>query len=361
MMDNYEIVYNQAVVDIENIIENELSAVPEELQFDIGEVQASESTLDAWDYCYTLSVGLAGVAITSSKKFAKYLEDIHKAASGQQGDCSFFQKFLGNILKHKDDNIDLFQTRSGKNPDALFHRLLWGHDIFAAGEDNPFALMMNQKGGLGIIQALRHLLADTMSKQGLPFPGSSFLDCVFTDEKGMHNSNYLIKIAQNLSEKAFDNKTHRQEIYSHLATIRFQDISGGVVVRVLSEAYIRARKIEDKLRRAEIRFIAYAVSFYGEAVVGMVRQKGVPYINIPVAIAMVKEFVQFCVIESMETHKLYKTTNEIIKTDEELIGEFERISQLIPERTCAEDCFESLNNAEENTSLLIEVLGEDEK
>lgn len=360
-MVDYEMAYSRAVADIENIIENELSEAEEELSFDIEEVQSSESTLDAWDYCYALAVGLAGVAITSSEKFGRYLADIHNAASGQRGDYSFFQQFLGDILKHKGDNIDLFQTRSGNNTYGLFHRLLWGHDILSIGEDNPFFLMMKQKGWFGIIQALRHLLADTMSKQGLPVPGSSFLDFVFTDDAGKsHDSNYLIRIAQNLSVEAFGNKAHAQEVYAHLATVRFQDVSGGVVVRVLSEAYIRARRIEDMLRRVEIRFISYAVSFFGEAVVGMIRQNGVPYINIPVAIAMTKEFVQFCVIDAAETHKLYQKTAQIIKIDEELIAEHERLDRLVPKCVSPEECFEALYNTEENINRLAVLLGEDE-
>lgn len=358
-MDNYEIIYNQAVKDIDNVIENELAIVEEELSINFDEVQTSESTLDGWDYCYALAVGLAGVAITSSEKFEKYLADIHKAASGQRGDYSFFQQFLGDIFKHKGDNIDLFQTRRSINTNGLFHRLLWGHDILSIGKDNPFYLMIKQKGWFGVIQALRHLIADTMSKQGLPAPGSSFLDFIDTGTTGkVPNSNYLIKIAKNLSEEAFGNKAHSQQVYAHLATIRFQDIAGGVVVRVLSEAYIRTRKIEDKLRCSEIRFIAYAVSLFGEAVVGMIRQKGIPYINIPVAIAMTKEFVQFCVIDAVETHKLYKTTEEITKIDEKLIADFERTSQWVTEYKTAEDCFESFEQAEENIDNLIAFMRE---
>lgn len=127
---------------------------------------------------------------------------------------------------------------------------------------------------------------------------------------------------------------------------------------MLSEAYIRARKIEDKLRCLEIRFIAYAVSFFGEAVVGMIRQKGIPYINIPVATAMTKEFLQFCVIDAAETHKLYKTTDEIIKTDDDIIGKYEKLNQMVPKYISAEDCFESLNQTESNIDNLILFLGE---
>ncbi len=43
---------------------------------------------------------------------------------------------------------------------------------------NPFAMMIEQEGSVsgGALQATRHLMADTFSKQGLPFPFSSYLD-----------------------------------------------------------------------------------------------------------------------------------------------------------------------------------------
>ena len=75
---------------------------------------------------------------------------------------------------------------------------------------------------------------------------------------------------------------------------------------------------------------------------------------------MTKEFVQFCVIDAIETHKLYKATNEIIKIDERLIADFERISQWAPEYKTAEDCFESFEQAEENIDNLIAFMREDE-
>ena len=136
-MESYEIVYDRAISDIEEIIKNELIELPEEQKINFNEVQTVESNLDAWDYCFALAIGLAGVTITSSKMFSKYLNDIHKAASGQKGDFSFFQEFLGDILKHKGDFIDkadkTFKNRFGKNAYGLFHRLLWGHDILAMG------------------------------------------------------------------------------------------------------------------------------------------------------------------------------------------------------------------------------------
>ena len=221
-------------------------------------------------------------------------------------------------------------------------------------------------------------MGDAVSVDGLPdhalrvaSPGSNLIRSKTFDgfkrsmkpEIGRENVVHVVDDPAPLEHAGiFEQKSiaRQQASPAHLLIVRFQDVSGGVVVKVLSEAYIRARNIEDKLRCAEIKFIAYAVSFFGEAVVGMIRQNGVPYINIPVAMAMTKEFVQFCVIDAAETHRLYRTTAQIIRTDEELIAEHERLDQLVPKYVSAEECFEALNRAEENIDRLAELFGEEE-
>ena len=98
---------------------------------------------------------------------------------------------------------------------------------------NPFELMYQQKGLMGIVQAVRHLLADTMSKQGLPVPGSSHLD---TEREGGRPWNRIIDWVQGLSIEAGGDKKMAQEIYSHMFTIRAQDIAAGGLVASLSDA-----------------------------------------------------------------------------------------------------------------------------
>jgi hypothetical protein len=218
----FDLEYPQALSEVELSIENILDTMSLPVATDITSIEKSESSLDAWDYCYAIAIGLAGVFISTNEKFAQYLAEIHQAASGASGDYDWFQAFLGNTLQHKGDFIDIvgkppLKNRKGENAYGLFHRLLWGHDILSLGEDNPFRLMFKQKGLSGILQAVQHLLADTCSKQGLPLPGSSFLDVVNEDGK---TSNYLIQVAQQLSVESTGNKTKAQEIYSHLATTR---------------------------------------------------------------------------------------------------------------------------------------------
>ena len=308
-MDDYELEYQAVLRGVEESIVQTIAELEIPTAADLTLIEKSSSSLDAWDYCYAIAIGLAGVFISTNEAFAQYLDQIHKAASGSSGEYDRFQTFLGKALHHEGDHIDMverpFKNRNGGNAYCLFHRLLWGHDIFSIGEDNPFALMYNQKGLTGILQAVRHLLADTASKQGLPLPGSSFLDVVDENNK---TSNYLIKVAQQLSEETTGLKTGAQEIYSHMMTIRAQDVAAGVVVKAMSELYFLIRQVKDDIRRTEIRLIAYAVNFFGEAVAGCIRQNGVPYINIPLAGAMSVSFAQFCYLNSKEIRKLSETT-----------------------------------------------------
>lgn len=311
-MSNLDLTYLQALQSVEHSIVSALENAEVPSAVRDTSVEYSESTLDAWDYCYAVAIGLAGIFIATNTAFSKYLDQIHKAASGSSGDYDVFQSFLGGVFRHEGDNIDAiempFKNRNGGNAYCIFHRLLWGHDIFSVDEDNPFALMVNQKGISGILQAVRHLLADTASKQGLPLPGSSFLDVVNEENK---TSNYLIQVAQQLSEESIGLKSNAQEIYSHMMTIRAQDITAGVVVRLTSELYFKLRKIKDSIRCTEIRLIAYTVNFVGEAVVGSIRQNGVPYINVPLATAMAMSFARFCYLNSKEIWQLEKATSTI--------------------------------------------------
>ncbi|MBQ8228660.1 MAG: hypothetical protein IJZ88_06570 [Clostridia bacterium] len=311
-MENFEILYQESLANVEeSIIEslNELN-IPESTN--ISTIIKSEASLDGWDYCYAIAIGLAGVFISTNEAFGHYLDQIHKAASGNSGDYDKFQSFLGDMLHHEGDHIDAiempFKNRNGDNAYCIFHRLLWGHDILSNKEDNPFLLMFNQKGLNGIFQAVRHLLADTASKQGLPLPGSSFFDLIDDNNK---TSNYLIKIAQQLSEETIGIKTGAQEIYSHMMTIRAQDVTAGVVVNLVTDLYFLLRKIENNIRRTEVKLIAYMVNFLGEAVIGSLKQNGVPYINIPLAGALTTTFIQFCYYNSSEIKSITSTTENL--------------------------------------------------
>jgi len=345
-MSNFDLAYNQALINVEKNIEECMSLDYHDL-LSISDYK-SESTLDGWDYCFALAIGLAGVFISTNKKFAQYLDEIHKASSGVGGEHDIFQAFLGTKLHHEGDYIDAiehpFKNRNGENAYCIFHRLLWGHDILSFDKDNPFLLMFQQKGLGGILQAFKHLIADTASKQGLPLPGSSHFD--FIDDRGK-TSNYLISISQSLSEDAFGNKASAQEIYSHMMTIRAQDVSAGVVVKLMSELYFKIRKVDDALRRNEMLFIAYGVNFLGEAVVGAIRQKGIPYINIPVAIAMGTSFASFCFEEHKQIKQLANTTQQLTDEIDSLCDSYEDVSKLLPQYGTADELIQTLGIEED--------------
>lgn len=359
-MDDFEVAYQKALVDVESSITQSLMEIDIPSVTDIELIEKSESSLDSWDYCYAIAIGLAGVFISTNEVFGKYLEGIHEAASDNSGAYGKYQAFLGKILHHEGDYIDAielpFKNRNGGNAYCLFHRLLWGHDIFSNKGDNPFSLMFQQKGMRGILQAMRHLLADTCSRQGLPLPGSSYLDYVDENNK---TSNYLINVAQTLSEESTGNKTSAQKIYSHIMTFRAQDVTAGVVVKLVSELYFTVRKITDSIRKTEIQLIAYAVNFLGEAVIGCIKQKGVPYINVPLGTAMGVSFIKFCYLNEKDIRRLTKQTEDLHAKVEELIAEDEQTDGMLPAYNTADEMLTAADAAEANVNELLDIFGED--
>lgn len=265
-----------------------------------------ESNLDALDYCFSIAIGLSAPFITTSEELEAYLKEIHNAASEATGDYDFLQRWLGSLLHHKGDPIDQvdgkFIKRDRNNAYVMFHRLLWGHDIISIKQDNPFYQMIKKQGLSGVVQALQHLLADTTSKQGLPFPGSSYFD--YYDDDG-RLWNYLIDAANNLSVDVTGTRRAAQDIYSHMFTVRAADLLGGGSVLALSDVYYRCRSITDKIRRQQFGLIAYSISFWGQAIVGA-GKLGVPYVNIPLGTAMIRSFSSLLSASSKETRELLK-------------------------------------------------------
>lgn len=359
-MNRFEAEYQSSLISVENSITRIIEA-PAFLSGKIAvDTEKIESNLDGWDYCYAIAIGLAGVMISTHEEFGHYLDQIHKAASGASGEYDRFQIFLGNILHHKGDHIDVmgdtFINRDKQNAYGLFHRLLWGHDILDFGEDNPFKLMYEQDGLRGILQAVKHLLADTTSKQGLPLPGSSFLD--IHDANGKR-SNYLIKIAQTLSDETYGNKAKAHEIYAHMTTIRAQDVAAGVIVKSMAELYFLMRGVDDKIRRAQIRLIGYTVNFLGEAIVGGLRQQGVPYINLPLAGMMVTAFSNLWYLDNKETSRLQRETNRLTTETKATLSSFDLCEMRLPEHAAAGDYIRAYDQAEANVDELLDFFGEE--
>lgn len=294
-----------------------------------------ESDLDGWDYVACVATAILSATLTTNEQLEKWLAEVHDASNGQSGDYSQLQKLLAKTMRHSSDHMDIFTTRNDNDdsPYSIFHRLFWGHDILsfkAEVQDNPFVLMWNQyrdegKCGLeGILQAVRHLIADTFSKQGLPLPGSSYADCARENGRSW---NHLIDIVQELSKEAYGDKTHAEKIYEHLLTIRVQDIAGGMLAGAMINAYMLGRGIKDDIRQVQIRLIAYTMAFYLQALVGAARQNGVPYINTPLGFAMIKEMAHLLIKSNACTNRLNNKTMKINARTSELTSEHERLKR----------------------------------
>ena len=70
-------------------------------EFDYTQINDIPSNLDAYDYCFSIAIGMAGSFISTSKELARYLEEIHKVASESGNNPDFLQKVLGKLLHHK--------------------------------------------------------------------------------------------------------------------------------------------------------------------------------------------------------------------------------------------------------------------
>ncbi len=328
---------------------------------DTSAIEKSPSSLDTWDYCFSIAIGMAGAKITTSEQLEVYLNDIHHAASGANGDYKKLQSFLGTLLHHQGDAIDKLSTekhfinRAYQSADIGYHRLLWGHDVLNFSANNPFKLMFDQQGVSGILQAIRHLIADTTSKQGLPLPGSSYLD--YENENG-NISNYLINVAKKLSMESVGNKRNAQAIYSHMFTVRAQDIMGGGAISGFATMYFKIRGIDDTIRKVQFRLIAYSVAFFGEALLGAVKQNGIPYINIPLAKVMFKNLIQLYYYSIKETHQLHDKTFELIAKSDEIEILVDETGEGLISYNNPGDYFNELSQGQSNVDSLIEAFEE---
>ncbi|MDI9519798.1 MAG: hypothetical protein QM308_01370 [Bacillota bacterium] len=359
-MNKYETAYSASLEQIENLLTKKYQPSEVDLSVRINLVNEMPSELDALDYLGSIMFGLAGLFLVSKKEFSTYLEDIHHAASGSSGQYDKLQTILGKLLYHRGDAIDQidgsFVNRSGKNAQGIFHRLFWGHDILSIEKDNPFYLMIQKNGILkGILQVVRHLIADTMSRQGLPIPGSSFLDYIKSDSK---RSNYLIDIAKSLANDA-NIKIQAEKIYANIFTIRAQDVASGTVVSLLSNAYFSAREIDDKIRKTQFLLISYSINFFGEAIIGARKQGGVPYINIPLASLIISSLIKLYKQNWKEICQLQEDTNKLAKRNDELSKAVQLVSGELQAYNKSQNYMRDLINAENNVKQLMNFLGED--
>lgn len=334
MNNDYEISFQRDLDRLnEEIVLDATEVEPVELA--MSQVRKLDSDMDGWDYVACVSCAVLSTFITTNEEFGKWLDEVHSVANGQMKGNDPIQNILGTILHHQGDAMDRYESPNGDKYYVLFHRLLSGHDILATRggftSDNPFSLMINQYGMAGILQAVRHLIADTFSKQGLPLPSSSYFDTDKFDEVSGRTKpwNSLIDLVQELSSERYGNKGQAGEIYKHLLTIRAQDIAGGMLAKGVCDAYFRMRNITDRIRVAQVRLVAYTASFYAEAIVGAMRQKGIPFINYPLGAAMGKEVAALLLASNGKTFELGKETKRLNKKAEEISDQHNQLKALL--------------------------------
>lgn len=266
----------------------------------------SPDDLTASDVLSAVMAGLIGAAVSTSDKLKAFLHEIHSDASLKNP-----RTLAGRLLHHAGDAIDR-TTRGGKPFATYLHRLYGGHDIFSVGHgDNPFVLLCKQYGiPRGILQAIRHLVADTFSKNGGVLPGSSFLD--FVREDGTVG-NYIDEWSK---EIASGTGLSSQEVYAELFAIKMQDVASVSVIDVLLKAYkkgvssITGTRYSD-IAASQLRIIALFTAAIGSAGIGAIKHKGVVKNNIPVLAALASETVRLLRLNEREIKEISRKNDNL--------------------------------------------------
>lgn len=327
--------------------------------FDLS--QTVDSGLSGMDYSFAMILGLIGACISSSKKVEEFLDKIHQIASeGAKSTDDTFERIVKFLFGHKGDYIDSvpvddagktarkFVTRTAKKDGNLYimsdgrtgpHRIFWGHDIFSLEKDNPFYIMQKQLPGLqGILQAIKHLTADTFSKQGLPIPTSSWFDYSYTNEKGVKKvGNKLLDFCNDLYKKSSSKDKisvtgANNDVFNHIFSVHIQDFGVQKIGAFLCNRYLSYRKINDSVIQHQFKLIFSAVLFYMNSLLGSVKY-GIPYINWPAGLYMTKEMICMIYGSNRETKQLQKITDDLLRQTDELENRINYVSDYI-KRTC---------------------------
>jgi len=240
--------------------------------------------LDKNDVITAVAVGIVGSVISTNEKLKLFLHAIHDDSSLNKP-----KKMLGKMLHHSGDYNDCI-SRGGRPFSTYLHRLYGGHDILSLQGDNPFTILCGQYGiPKGIVQAVRHSLADTFSKNGGVLPGSSFLD--FKREDG-NVGNYIDEWSKKMGRLV---KLSSQEVYAELFSIKMQDIGSVAVIKLLLKGYEKAMVVS-KLREgyseiasSQLRIIALFTTALASFGLGAVQHKGIGKVNLPVFLALAHE------------------------------------------------------------------------
>jgi hypothetical protein len=310
------------------------------------------------DIAAMLIFGVLGAALSNNEKLENYLDDIHTDASSNNPTT-----LLGKLLHHKGDNIDV-TTRNGETWAPYLHRLYGGHDIFAFNKDNPFYILVKQYGlPKGILQAVRHLLADPFSKNGGVLPFSSYLD--FINEKG-EVDNYLDAWAREISKGT---ELNAQEAYAELFAIKAQDIGATTVTAVLVNVYVKLRNLIDKqnnktnekyfskIALSQLKIIALLANIVANATWGMIKNKGVPKINISGISLLLIEIIKFFGRSYKDLYGLENKTNDIIAQVNILEEGILKLGEKLPSYENYWEYQEEINRGYNNISKFVEIAG----
>lgn len=336
-------------------------------------IENCPSNLDAADFVYALTIGILSAILDTNDKTAELLNEIHQVASGEKTTDNPFIEALGKLLHHSGDWMDKVPTnKTNKNGKPVLsyvsratpkaegagnvwvtenapsatgpHRIFWGHDIFSCHEDNPFAILIRQYGvGRGVIQALRHLTADTCSRQGLPLPFSSYFDYIICEEDGKQKvENRLLDFCQQYSKEVFARKQggFNNEVFNHMFSLRMQDILASGFVAAGLAVYAKGRKIEDKIRLCQLRVIGYMGAAYGSAVIGAAAHGGIPYINWPAFAALAKNVAQMIRTSKEEIETVILETERLVQE-----GNILALSERSLRNEAAADLLNALNKS----------------
>ena len=264
---------------------------------DLVLLEHSADDIACSDAMVAVTIGLLGSVVTTSGRLLELLHSVHTDASLKTP-----KTMLGKLLNHHGDNIDTI-TRGGKVLAPYLHRLYGGHDMLSVHGDNPFVVLCRQYGiPKGIVQTLRHLVADSFSKNGGVLPGSSFLD--FTKADGSRG-NLLDEWAK---EFALGTDLTAQESYASLLSVRIQDMGAVGLISTMLTVYTKVidhakgRLPLSRIAVTQLKIIALLTAVIGSAGTGLVKTKGVPKINIPALAAL-----------SVETGRLLAMNNKSIK------------------------------------------------
>lgn len=347
------------------------------------------SNLDTYDFVFSITIGILAAILDTNEKLAKFLDEVHQLASMEKVESdNKFKELLARLLHHQGDWMDKVPTdkvnKAGKNLKSYVsryaeqvsagvwssegakiagpHRVFWGHDIFSIKGDNPFVLLIQEYGlGKGVIQAIRHLVADTCSHQGLVIPGSSFFDYIDTSVDGAGNvtkkaRNGLLDFCQQYSSEALGQKQagFDNEVFNHLFSIHMQDVlSSGLVAAAIS-VYCKARRITDETRKVQMRVIGYMGVAFGSAIIGAAKY-GIPYINWPAFFALAKNTMQMIHISNKEVRAIMVETERLLTEGQTL-----RIKEQNLHNELVNDLYGTLTSKKTNAgrSSLIDFLRE---